>query len=51
MIESEEEQWEKELDAELQEYEVVNDGNPNPSNSNENWEKDIDDLLDNDNLK
>lgn len=45
-----EEQWEKDLDAELQEYEVVTDGKPaektTSSNNNEDWEKDVDDLLD-----
>lgn len=52
-----EEQWEKDLDAELQEYEVVNDGtSPNKSNGktsgSEDWEKDVDDLLgDSDDLK
>uniref|UniRef100_U5ETZ9 Putative synapse-associated protein n=1 Tax=Corethrella appendiculata TaxID=1370023 RepID=U5ETZ9_9DIPT len=37
-----EEQWEKDLEAELQDYEVVNDGN----NDKINWEKDVDELLD-----
>ncbi|XP_055607569.1 synapse-associated protein of 47 kDa isoform X3 [Uranotaenia lowii] len=37
-----EEQWEKDLEAELQDYEVVNDG----SGRNSNWEKDVDELLD-----
>lgn len=36
-----EEQWEKDLEAELQDYEVVNDGNDRT-----NWEKDVDELLD-----
>lgn len=36
-----EEQWEKDLEAELQDYEVVNDGN-----DRSNWEKDVDELLD-----
>ncbi|XP_055643866.1 synapse-associated protein of 47 kDa isoform X3 [Toxorhynchites rutilus septentrionalis] len=36
-----EEQWEKDLEAELQDYEVVNDGN-----DRNNWEKDVDELLD-----
>lgn len=36
------EQWEKDLEAELQDYEVVNDDN----NQNINWEKDVEDLLD-----
>lgn len=48
----EEEQWEKDLDAELQDYELVTDGSGNsrkgPSDdtiSNEEWEKDVEDLL------
>ncbi|XP_058449968.1 synapse-associated protein of 47 kDa isoform X3 [Malaya genurostris] len=36
-----EEQWEKDLEAELQDYEVVNDGTDRT-----NWEKDVDELLD-----
>lgn len=36
-----EEQWEKDLEAELQDYEVVNEGN-----DRSNWEKDVDELLD-----
>lgn len=55
-VEEEEEQWEKDLDAELQEYEVVNDGSTSgtrttskhPVHTNEDWEKDVDDLLDGD---
>ncbi|XP_062712105.1 synapse-associated protein of 47 kDa isoform X3 [Aedes albopictus] len=39
--EKSEEQWEKDLEAELQDYEVVNDGN-----DRSNWEKDVDELLD-----
>ncbi|XP_021712481.1 synapse-associated protein of 47 kDa isoform X4 [Aedes aegypti] len=39
--EKSEEQWEKDLEAELQDYEVVNDGNDRT-----NWEKDVDELLD-----
>jgi hypothetical protein len=35
------EQWEKDLEAELQDYEVVNDGTDKT-----NWEKDVDELLD-----
>lgn len=41
VIDAEEEQWEKDLDAELQEYEV-----------DEDWVKDVDDMLgDSDDLK
>lgn len=55
----EEEQWEKDLDAELQEYEVVNDctatgthASKQQSQGNDDWEKDVDDLLgDSDDLK
>ncbi|XP_055549012.1 synapse-associated protein of 47 kDa isoform X2 [Wyeomyia smithii] len=36
-----EDQWEKDLEAELQDYEVVNDGTDRT-----NWEKDVDELLD-----
>lgn len=44
-----EEQWEKDLEAELQDYEVVNDAK---QSSNNDWEKDVDDLLgDGDDLK
>lgn len=38
------EQWEKDLEAELQDFEVVNDGD-NKASSNTDWEKDVDDLL------
>uniref|UniRef100_A0AAG5CPK1 BSD domain-containing protein n=1 Tax=Anopheles atroparvus TaxID=41427 RepID=A0AAG5CPK1_ANOAO len=38
-----EEQWEKDLEAELQDYELVNDGS---NERNVNWEKDVDELLD-----
>uniref|UniRef100_A0A336K1Y7 CSON011066 protein n=1 Tax=Culicoides sonorensis TaxID=179676 RepID=A0A336K1Y7_CULSO len=41
-----EEQWEKDLEAELQDYEVVNDGNDKV-----NWEKDVEELLDEEDLK
>uniref|UniRef100_A0A182Q3J9 BSD domain-containing protein n=1 Tax=Anopheles farauti TaxID=69004 RepID=A0A182Q3J9_9DIPT len=41
--EKSEEQWEKDLEAELQDYELVNDGN---NERNTNWEKDVDELLD-----
>lgn len=42
-----EEQWEKELDNELQEFELVDDGSSNIDNANQNedWEKDADELL------
>lgn len=41
LIDAEEEQWEKDLDAELQEYEA-----------DEDWVKDVDDMLgDSDDLK
>ncbi|XP_063697028.1 synapse-associated protein of 47 kDa isoform X10 [Culicoides brevitarsis] len=42
----EEEQWEKDLEAELQDYEVVNDGNDKV-----NWEKDVEELLEEEDLK
>lgn len=38
------EQWEKDLEAELQDYEVVNEGNDRT-----NWEKDVDELLEDEN--
>ncbi|XP_063697024.1 synapse-associated protein of 47 kDa isoform X6 [Culicoides brevitarsis] len=41
-----EEQWEKDLEAELQDYEVVNDGNDKV-----NWEKDVEELLEEEDLK
>lgn len=37
-----EEQWEKDLEAELQDYELVNDDS---NERNSNWEKDVDELL------
>ncbi|XP_061506204.1 synapse-associated protein of 47 kDa isoform X5 [Anopheles gambiae] len=40
--EKSEEQWEKDLEAELQDYELVNDGS---NERNSNWEKDVDELL------
>ncbi|XP_052890691.1 synapse-associated protein of 47 kDa isoform X3 [Anopheles moucheti] len=40
--EKSEEQWEKDLEAELQDYELVNDGS---NERNTNWEKDVDELL------
>lgn len=43
-----EEQWEKELDAELQEFEVVSGSGNGKSQStpqSEDWEKDVEDLL------
>lgn len=39
------EQWEKDLEAELQDFEVVADG---AERSTTNWEKDVDELLDDD---
>uniref|UniRef100_A0A2M4CI67 Putative synapse-associated protein n=2 Tax=Anopheles darlingi TaxID=43151 RepID=A0A2M4CI67_ANODA len=44
-VEKTEEQWEKDLEAELQDYELVNDGS---NERNANWEKDVDELLDDD---
>ncbi|XP_050087234.1 synapse-associated protein of 47 kDa isoform X4 [Anopheles aquasalis] len=44
-LEKTEEQWEKDLEAELQDYELVNDGS---NERNANWEKDVDELLDDD---
>nr|CAD7204470.1 unnamed protein product [Timema douglasi] len=40
-----EEEWEKELEAELQDYEVVADGDGNV-HQDSNWENQIDELLD-----
>lgn len=37
------EQWEKDLEAELQDFEVVNDGADRGGATN--WEKDVDELL------
>lgn len=39
-----EEQWEKELDSELQEFELVDNG-ASDANQNDDWEKDADNLL------
>lgn len=39
-----EEQWEKELDNELQEFELVDNG-ASDANQNDDWEKDADNLL------
>lgn len=43
-----EEQWEKELDNELQEFELVDNGasNADDANQSDDWEKDADGLLD-----
>lgn len=41
-----EEQWEKDLETELQDYEVVDDGNDKV-----NWEKDVEELLEEKDLK
>lgn len=43
-----EEEWERELEAELQDYEVVGD---NSNSKNENWEKEIDEILEEEDLK
>lgn len=42
-----EEQWEKELDSELQEFELVDNGESNNEDANQcdDWEKDADNLL------
>lgn len=42
-----EEQWEKELDNELQEFELVDNGGANNDDAahNDDWEKDADKLL------
>lgn len=42
-----EEQWEKELDNELQEFELVDNGGSNNDDAahNDDWEKDADKLL------
>jgi hypothetical protein len=40
---SSEEEWEKELEAELQDYEVVADGN---TQQDSNWESQIQEILD-----
>ncbi|PSN44635.1 hypothetical protein C0J52_10009 [Blattella germanica] len=40
---SSEEEWEKELEAELQDYEVVADGN---AQQDSNWESQIQEMLD-----
>lgn len=51
------EQWEKELDNELQEFELVDNGGSNNAGAvqNDDWEKDADQLLgdddDNEDLK
>lgn len=38
-----EEEWERELEAELQDYEVVGE---NSNSKNDNWEKEIDEIID-----
>lgn len=45
-----EEQWEKELDNELQEFELVDNGasNNDDAHQSDDWEKDADGLLDDD---
>lgn len=40
-----EEQWEKELDNELQEFELVGGSNADDATRNDDWEKDADKLL------
>lgn len=42
------EQWEKDLEAELQDFEVVNDGAGGSGAGSANWEKDVDELLEDD---
>lgn len=44
---SPEDEWEKELEAELQDYEVVGEGN-NAGPQDPNWEKQIHEMLDDD---
>lgn len=46
-----EEEWEKELEAELQDYEVVAESLPPDGFKNEFWEKDIEAMLDEGDLK
>ncbi|KAB0800955.1 hypothetical protein PPYR_05309 [Photinus pyralis] len=43
-----EEEWEKELEAELQDYEVVSENKSLSSKNDSNWDKDIEDLLEDD---
>ncbi|KAK4871755.1 hypothetical protein RN001_015879 [Aquatica leii] len=43
-----EEEWEKELEAELQDYEVVSENKSLSSKNDSNWEKDIEDMLEED---
>lgn len=45
-----EEDWEKELEAELQDYEMVSEQKSTNSRS-DNWEKDIEDILQEADLK
>lgn len=45
IIDPTEEEWEKELEAELQDYEVVADNDGQNTNSN-NWENQIEEMLD-----
>ncbi|XP_044765643.1 synapse-associated protein of 47 kDa [Coccinella septempunctata] len=40
-----EEDWEKELEAELQDYEVVSENNKLTFSKNDNWEQEVDELL------
>lgn len=42
-----EEEWEKELEAELQDYEVVGEQKTN-SNKSDNWEQEIEEMLEDD---
>lgn len=46
-----EEEWEKELEAELQDYEVVAEGNKLDNVKYDFWDKDIDAMLDEGDLK
>lgn len=39
------EQWEKELDSELQEFEMLGTSNNDDTNRNDDWGKDADNLL------
>lgn len=45
-----EEEWEKELEAELQDYEVVNE-DKNVHAKNDNWEEDMEAMLKDDDIK
>lgn len=43
-----EEEWEKELEAELQDYEVVGEHKLSTATKNDNWEQEMEEMLEED---